>query len=46
MKVDGGGMEEKNFLILILVLRRVKRYDLWNSTWNKSISSVYLYVEY
>ena len=39
MTVDGGGMAVKAFLIYILVLKRVKCYDLWNSTWNESVTS-------
>lgn len=42
MKVDGGGMREKDFSIFILVLKRVKCYASWNSSWNESQSWTFL----
>lgn len=46
MQLEGGGMGEKDSLTFMLILKRIKSYDLWNSTWNERITSRYPYVEY
>lgn len=46
MKVDRSGMGEKVSLTFILVLKRVKSYDLQHSSWIKSGTSRYSCVQY